>query len=739
MNQRALDDLIAFLDDSPSPWHAVQSVRARLDRYAALDETAAWSSVPERGLVVRGGALIAWHIPAGLAPSAPLRIVGAHTDSPCLRVKPHPDTGVGGWRQLGVETYGGILNNTWLDRDLAVAGVVLGADGVPTLFDSEAPVARVPQLAVHLDRGVNTDGLKLDTQRHLLPVWGVAPNGPDRLRRLAGLDGRPRCATHLVGTLSVRRARCRRDRRRPFDACVGSARQLAVVLGATVALDAATPDGAGAVIVLNDHEEVGSASTSGAAGPFLDTVLQRLIAGRGGTADDLARSFAGSACISADNAHALHPNYVDRHEPSHQPTFNAGPVIKVNANQRYATSAATAERFQRACDSAGGALAGVRVAQQHALRIDHRPAHRDAARYRHRRRRRRPAVDALGTRAVRGRRPAGTARCADRVFSNSPNGPARVSRRATALRRTAAARSVESRSVMSAIARRETATALADLGMDGLTDHHLHLAGIDPLGPPVASRGLTPRCPPARSGTPGASRDERSPVEEWLDHGAILALSLGEQHERLALFEHSDAPPKRFAGSALPRATGKTAERREHPADPRVLPHLLFAHEADPPPRDTGHDRRVDVAAVYRRNDVGALGRQVRLPSDPDSGDHGNDEVHQTPNQRIERQRSSPSGRRRWVDPDAAACALTAPPVPSARCAPARPRRVRRPPPRSGDHWYRTVRASAPARSGLSAREESLRSRSMIDALDLVDRPTDLGHAPARHAPVATP
>ncbi|MEO1058625.1 MAG: M18 family aminopeptidase [Actinomycetota bacterium] len=353
MNPRALDDLIAFLDDSPSPWHAVQSVRARLDGYSTLDETAAWSTVPERGLVVRGGALIAWHIPSGLAPSAPLHIVGAHTDSPCLRVKPHPDAGVGGWRQLAVETYGGILNNTWLDRDLAVAGIVLDADGAPILFDSHAPIARVPQLAVHLDRGVNTDGLKLDTQRHLLPVWSIAPDGPDDfaewLAASAGLDTSPTwwelCLYEAQGAAVIGADRSM--------LASGRLDNLLSCWAAATALSSATPNGHGAVIVLNDHEEVGSASTSGAAGPFLDTVLRRLVAGRGGAADDLARSFAGSACISADNAHALHPNYVDRHEPGHQPMFNAGPVIKVNANQRYATSAATAERFQRACDTAG--------------------------------------------------------------------------------------------------------------------------------------------------------------------------------------------------------------------------------------------------------------------------------------------------------------------------------------------------------------------------------------------------
>ncbi|NQY54995.1 MAG: M18 family aminopeptidase [Ilumatobacteraceae bacterium] len=353
MEDRALDDLITFLDRSPSPWHAVESVLDRLHGFERLDETAHWEDIPERGVVVRGGALIAWHVPAGLAPSAPVHIVGAHTDSPCLRVKPNPDTHVGAWNQLGVEVYGGILYNTWLDRDLAVAGTVVTAEGDTVLFDSGEPIARVPQLAVHLDRGVNSDGLKIDPQRHLQPVWSVGTDWPtsfaDWLASSADLGAPPPwwelCLYDVQGAAVIGADR----------SLLASGRldNLVSCWAATTALAAARPGEHAAVIVLNDHEEVGSASTSGAAGPFLDSVLRRLVDGRGGSADDLARGFAASACISADNAHALHPNYTERHDPEHQPMVNAGPVIKVNANQRYATSAATADLFRRACESAG--------------------------------------------------------------------------------------------------------------------------------------------------------------------------------------------------------------------------------------------------------------------------------------------------------------------------------------------------------------------------------------------------
>lgn len=348
-----LDDLIDYLDGSPSPWHAVRSTIARLDGFAEMHERDEWSDISSRGFVVRDGALIAWSIPAGATPSTGFRIGGAHTDSPCLRVKPRPDTGVAGWKQLGVEVYGGILNNTWLDRDLGVAGRVVTSAGEHVLVDVREPVARVPQLAVHLDRGVNDDGLKLDRQRHLAPVWGLGPATPGDfaswIGERAGLETPPDwwdlCLYDVQGAAVVGADR----------SMLTSARldnQLSC-WAATLALGAAEPTDHIAVIVLNDHEEVGSASNTGAAGPFLQTVLRRLVDGRGGTQDDWHRTLASSACVSADNAHAVHPNYVERHDPDHRPVVNAGPAIKINANQRYATSAATAAVFQQCCEDAG--------------------------------------------------------------------------------------------------------------------------------------------------------------------------------------------------------------------------------------------------------------------------------------------------------------------------------------------------------------------------------------------------
>jgi aspartyl aminopeptidase len=351
---RDVDDLIRFLDASPSPWHAVESAIARLDGFTRLDEAASWDDVPAAGYVVRSGALVAWRMPtSGLPAHAPFRLAGAHTDSPCLRVKPRPDAGGHGWKQLAVEVYGGILNNSWLDRDLGIAGRVVGSDGSTTLLDSAEPVARVPQLAVHLDREVNSGGLTLDTQQHLTPVWGVghATSGEfaEWVRDRAGLDSEPAwwelCLYDVQGAavLGADHSLLASGRLDNQVSC----------WAAITALSAAEPVDHVAVAVLNDHEEVGSSSTTGAGGPFLETVLSRIVTARGGDADDLARALVTSACVSADNAHAVHPNYPERHEPGHRPIVNAGPAIKVNSNQRYATSGETAAAFQRACERAG--------------------------------------------------------------------------------------------------------------------------------------------------------------------------------------------------------------------------------------------------------------------------------------------------------------------------------------------------------------------------------------------------
>ncbi|MEY2959919.1 MAG: hypothetical protein RLZZ01_2487, partial [Actinomycetota bacterium] len=224
-------------------------------------------------------------------------------------------------------------------------------DGSTVIVHVDRPIARVPQLAIHLDRGVN-DGLKLDPQQHLQPVWGVgSARDGDFVDWLTVETGVETPAFWDLCLYDVQPA-----------ALIGADRSLLAsgrldnlvsCWAATGALVDADPTDTIAMIVLNDHEEVGSNSTTGAAGPFLEHVLERHVAARGGTRDDLLRALAASSCVSADNAHAVHPNYPDRHDPGHRPLVNAGPAIKVNSNQRYATSSTTAAAFRAACEAAG--------------------------------------------------------------------------------------------------------------------------------------------------------------------------------------------------------------------------------------------------------------------------------------------------------------------------------------------------------------------------------------------------
>lgn len=352
-----LDDLIDFLDASPSPWHATASAARRLTAagFTEVAFDAPWGDVPDRGFVVRGAALVGWHRGAASAPTAPIRLVGAHTDSPCLRVKPNADTGGSGWKQLSVEVYGGVLLNSWLDRDLGLAGSIVLRDGSTRLVAVHEPVARVPQLAIHLDRDVNERGVVLDRQQHLSPVWGLGNPRPGEFREWvaerAGVSPGA-IATWDLSLFDVTSA-----------AVLGPQRDLLAsgrldnqvsCWAATAALaEAEAPNDAIAVIALFDHEEVGSESTTGASGPLLEHVLERLSLATGATRADFLTQLAASACISADNAHSVHPNYPERHEAGHRPLVNDGPAIKLNHNQRYATAPDTAALAQDVFESAG--------------------------------------------------------------------------------------------------------------------------------------------------------------------------------------------------------------------------------------------------------------------------------------------------------------------------------------------------------------------------------------------------
>ncbi|GLW50530.1 putative M18 family aminopeptidase 2 [Streptomyces sp. NBRC 14336] len=354
------DDLMTFLAASPSPYHAVANTAERLEKagFRQVAETDAWDASSGGKYVVRGGAVIAWYVPEGAAPHTPFRIIGAHTDSPNLRVKPLPDSGAHGWRQVAVEIYGGPLLNSWLDRDLGLAGRLTLRDGSTRLVNIDRPLLRVPQLAIHLDRAVASEGLKLDKQRHLQPVWGLGDDVRDGdliafLEDENGLKRGEATGWDLMVHSVEPPAYLGRDRE-----LVAGPRMdnLLSVHAATAALAAVSTGGDLPyipVLAAFDHEENGSQSDTGADGPLLGGVLERSVFARGGSYEDRARAFAGTVCLSSDTGHAVHPNYAERHDPTHHPRVNGGPILKVNVNNRYATDGSGRSVFAAASERAG--------------------------------------------------------------------------------------------------------------------------------------------------------------------------------------------------------------------------------------------------------------------------------------------------------------------------------------------------------------------------------------------------
>lgn len=356
--------MLTFIDASPSPFHACANAAERLGAagFTPLVESDPWPTEPGGHYVQRGGSLVAWQTSPSHQASGGFRIVGAHTDSPNLRVKPHADAGTAGYRQLAVEVYGGALLNSWLDRDLGLSGRVVrrGATGpAEALLLVDRALFRIPQLAIHLDRDITTKGLTLNAQQHLSPIWGLGEVVPGAFTAFVAaqleVDADDVVAWDLMlhdiapSTIGG------------IDDELISAPRLDNLCSAWAGLEAllavshtdAEPPAQIPVLVLFDHEEIGSTSDRGAASTLLPAIIERIVLGLGGDRETHLRALAASTCCSADMAHATHPNYPDRHEPGHLIALNGGPVMKVNSNLRYATDAASAAAFVAACDQAG--------------------------------------------------------------------------------------------------------------------------------------------------------------------------------------------------------------------------------------------------------------------------------------------------------------------------------------------------------------------------------------------------
>ena len=351
MASEHITDLSAFVTASPSSYHAAAEVARRLAEagYAEQSESEAWEATSGGHYVVRDGAVVAWFIPTAISGPAGFRIVGAHTDSPGFKLKPDPSAYAFGWSQAAMEIYGGPLPNSWLDREFGLAGRVIDREGTTHLLRTPAWL-RIPQVAPHLDRSVN-EKLSLDRQVHLKPVAGLG--SVDILSALAGslglhrdvIDGHDLFAyitqpPEVIGVAGEFLASARLD-------------NLSSVHAGLVALLAAEPSDQITVLACFDHEEIGSQSRSGAAGPLLESVLTRIGHALGWGLDDQQRALAASFVVSADAGHGIHPNYPQLHDPDHRPLLNSGPLLKVNANQRYTSEGPSSARWLRICRAAG--------------------------------------------------------------------------------------------------------------------------------------------------------------------------------------------------------------------------------------------------------------------------------------------------------------------------------------------------------------------------------------------------
>lgn len=352
--------LIEYISSSPTAFHAVASATRLLTQngFTRLNEEKIWNRLPAgKYFVTRNdSSLIGFRLGGDNGPTS-LQMIGAHADSPCLKIKPNPVQEKHNYLQLGVEVYGGALLGPWFDRELSLAGRISWCDSEgalqSTLVDFKRPIGIIPSLAIHLDRKANEKRM-INKQTDLVPILGLTDDMEDGFQKILQkqlclefpdldnldvtdhelffYDANPPALTGLANEFITG---ARLD-------------NLLSCFAAVQALLAGDP-AENCLIILNDHEEVGSVSTSGAQGPFLQNILERLLP----ETEKRQAALRSSLLISADNAHAVHPNFADKHDPQHLPQMNHGPVIKLNANQRYATNGRTASRFRMLCNRAG--------------------------------------------------------------------------------------------------------------------------------------------------------------------------------------------------------------------------------------------------------------------------------------------------------------------------------------------------------------------------------------------------
>lgn len=349
--QKDIQKYLDFLANSPSSYHAVESAANYLlaQGFREVHSENSWQGDSGAYLYRQDGTIFGWRIPEDFDYRKGFRIVGTHTDSPAPKLKINPELATHGYRQIKMELYGGMLYNSWLNRELGLAGRLVSKTQEVKLVQTPAWL-QIPQLAIHLDRGVN-EALSLNPQKHLTPITGldcaeILPSLADfvgwPVADIAGFDiyAYPTQKPEVFGLAQEFVAAARQD-------------NLNSVFPTMQAVADAKNNQAITVFVGFDHEEIGSNTATGAAGPILEIVLRRIALACGVKDEQWFQMLAASSCLSSDVAHSVHPNYAAKHDRNHEPLINAGPVLKVNANQRYATDAVGMGIWQAAVAKAG--------------------------------------------------------------------------------------------------------------------------------------------------------------------------------------------------------------------------------------------------------------------------------------------------------------------------------------------------------------------------------------------------
>ncbi len=368
MTQQYVQHLLDFIDTSPSPWHAVDSIEKAIQTlgFTQLDESSKWQlQVGGRYYVVRDDSSIILFVIGNRVPAeSGFRIVGAHTDSPGFRIRPNGATVSDGMARLGVEIYGGPILATFTDRDLSLAGRISFFDTGKKLFHRlvrfDKPLLRLPNLAIHMNRGVNEDGLKLHKQNELPLLFAQLaseqlpkPYFFELLARVAGIDAAQLLSWDLAVYDTQKGAFWGANQEFYADSQIDNLASCHAALQAL--LDKTVLESAQRTLVCAffDHEEIGSESHIGAGGSFLTDVLQRIDMATATEREDHARALAQSFLISVDMAHAYQPNFPAAYDADHRVYVNQGPVIKSNANRRYSSESVSIARFIQWCEEAG--------------------------------------------------------------------------------------------------------------------------------------------------------------------------------------------------------------------------------------------------------------------------------------------------------------------------------------------------------------------------------------------------